>query len=273
MGGGSISITASCTSGTAALMLCAERIRQSDSDIGLVVGADAISKSLFLGEGLTGELSKRNHDPARASRPFDRDQDGYIIGEGAVALVLEKESHALSRDAKIYSEIGPFSSTTDATSFKYINENGTQMARGMTLLLDRAPAGKIDYVNAHGPSIAALDKAESNAIRIAFGELACSVPVTSIKGSIGNPSAAGGMLQVASEVLSIRDNVIPPTLNLDNPLPGCELNYVRREALAKDVNTVLVSTHGGGGINVALIVNRYHSKQPESDQFNWSPEI
>jgi 3-oxoacyl-[acyl-carrier-protein] synthase II len=258
--GRAMSITASCTSGSAALMLCVENIRAGRSKIGIAVGADAISKSIFLGEGLTGELAKRNDDPKHASRPFDRGQNGYVIGEGAVAIVVEEEAHAQRRGARIYAGLGPFASTSDATSFKYIDDQGTQMGRGMMTILQHVFIREIDYINAHGPSITALDKAESLAIRRAFGDAADDIPVTSIKGAIGNPSAAGGMLQVASAVMSIRDQTIPPTLNLENPLPACDLDYVRTGARKKNVNSVLVSTHGGGGVNVALLLHRYHEE-------------
>jgi len=237
-----------------ALMLCTEQIQAGKSEMGLVVSADAISPLAFLGEGLTGELSKRNDDPAAASRPFDSDQDGWVVGEGAVALVVETISHAQAREAQIYAELGPFATTTDATSFKFFDEAGVQMTRGMKMVLDRVPASQIDYINAHAPSIAALDRAESIAVRRAFGKLADDIPVTSIKGSIGNPGAVGGMFQVVSGILSIRDGIIPPTINLSNPLPGCDLDYVNTRLRRQEINTVFVSAHGGGGVNVALTV-------------------
>jgi len=255
IGGRMINLTASCTSGALALMLCVERIRAKRSEIGIAVGTEAISPLIFMGAGLTGELAKRNDDPASASRPFDRDQDGYVLGEGAVALVVETESYALARGAHIYAELRSFAATTDATSFKYVDETGTQMARGMTMVLNQVPANQIDYINAHGPSIVALDTAESIAIRQAFGKFADQIPVTSIKGAIGNPSAAGGMLQVVSGILSIRDGIIPPTINLENPLPACDLDYVNAGSRKQKISTVFISTHGGGGLNAALTVN------------------
>jgi len=253
--GRAISLTSSCSSGVLALMLCTDWIRSGKSEIGVVVGADAISPLIFAGESLTGELSKRNDDPAHASRPFDRDQDGYIIGEGAVALVVETDSHAQARGARPYASLGPFAATTDGTSFRYIDQEGTQISRCLSMVLQEVPADRIDHISAHAPSIVALDRAESKAIRRTFGEWADRIPVTSIKGAIGNPSAAGGLLQIVSAVLGIRDGVIAPTLNLENPLPGCDLNYVQRSPRRVKMSTVLISAHGGGGLNAALTVH------------------
>lgn len=255
IGGRAMSLTTSCSSGVLALMLCADWIRSGQSELGLVVGADAISPIIFAGESLTGELAKRNDDPAHASRPFDRDQDGYVIGEGAVALVVETESHAQARGAHPCASLGPFAATTDGTSFRYIDQEGTQLSRGLDMVLQEVPADRIDCISAHAPSIVALDRAESQAIRRAFGERADRIPVTSIKGAIGNPSAAGGLLQIVSAVLGIRDGVIAPTLNLENPLPGCDLNYVQGNPRRGKMSTVLISAHGGGGLNVAVTVH------------------
>ena len=224
IGGRVESLSCSCTSGILALMLCICKIQTGRSKMGLVIGADTISPLTFMGEGLTGELAKRNDDPAHASRPFDRDQDGYVIGEGAVAFMVETRSHAQARGSRIYAEFGPMAANNDATSFKYIDEEGNQFSRCHAMVLTKVPPERIDYINVHGPSIKALDRAESKAIRKAFGSHADRIPVSSIKGAIGNPSAAGSMLQITSAILAIRDGVIPHTLNLKNPLPGCDLN-------------------------------------------------
>ncbi len=259
LGSQAFNITASCTSGVLALMTCVGQIQAGKTEIGVVVGADSISPLVFLGVGLTGELSQRNEEPSSASRPFDIEQDGYILGEGAVALVVETECHALSRGARIYAELGSFSATTDATSFKYIDKSAVQMARGMASVLKQIPANQIDYINAHGPSIMPLDIAESYAIRQTFGKQADSVPVTSIKGAIGNPSAAGGMLQLVSGILSIRDGIIPPTINLKTPLQGCDLDYVKEGFRQKAIKSVLIFSHGGGGFNAAFALNSHTS--------------
>ena len=254
---GAINATASCASGAVALMLCVEEIRRGRLKTGIVLGADPITPITFMLEGLTGELSRRNDDPTSASRPFDQGQDGYVFGEGAVALVIETASRAQERGAKIYGELGPFSSTTDATSFSYIDIEGKEIARGMEMVLSRVPSRDIGYVNAHAPGIAALDRAESNAIKRAFVDMEKTIPVTSIKGAIGNPSAAGGLLQLVSALLSISEGVIPPTINLYEPLPDCDLDYVTGSSRKKMIDTVLVSTHGGGGVNVAFTMHNY----------------
>lgn len=131
------------------------------------------------------------------------------------------------------------------------------MSRGMEIVMSQVETEKIGYINAHAPSIKALDIAESAAILRAFGKLTDNIPVTSIKGAIGNPSAAGGMLQVVSGILSIRDGIIPPTINLDRPLPRCDLDYVSTGARRQQISNVFISAHGGGGVNVALTLHEH----------------
>jgi 3-oxoacyl-[acyl-carrier-protein] synthase II len=214
--------------------------------------------------GLTGfilltALSTRNDEPNRASRPFDRDRDGFILGEGAGMLILEELEHAKARKARIYGEIVGYGSTADAFRITDSHDEG----RGAIACLREALADArlnpddIDYINAHGTSTAVNDSIETLAIKRVFGDAAYRVPVSSTKSMMGHLIAAAGSVEAIVCLLTIRDGVLPPTVNLEHPDKDCDLDYIPNVARRKNVDIALSNSFGFGGQNITLILRRY----------------
>lgn len=203
-------------------------------------------------------LSTRNDDPQRASRPWDRDRDGFVLGDGAGVLVLEEYESAKRRGARIYAELTGFGMSADAYHMTSPPEDGSGALAAMrnTLRDANIPADAIDYINAHGTSTSAGDIAESRAVETLMGTAAKNVAVSSTKSMTGHLLGAAGAIEAIFAVLAIRDQVAPPTINLDNPDEGCTLNYVPHTAQQKNIRHVLSNSFGFGGTNGSLLFSR-----------------
>ncbi len=249
-----------CAASSQAIGEAFELIRRGSADVILSGG----THSMIHPFGLTGfilltALSTRNDEPTRASRPFDRDRDGFILGEGAGMLVLEELEHAKSRGARIYGEIVGYGSTADAFRITDSHDEG----RGAIACLKEAFAdaklepADIDYINAHGTSTSVNDSIETLAIKRTFGDQAYKVPISSTKSMMGHLIAAAGSVEAIVCLLTMRDGVLPPTINLDNPDPECDLDYIPHTAREKTVDVALSNSFGFGGQNITLILQRY----------------
>jgi 3-oxoacyl-[acyl-carrier-protein] synthase II len=249
-----------CAASSQAIGEAFEILRRGDADVMLSGGTHSMIHPFGVtGFNLLTALSTRNDEPARASRPFDRDRDGFILGEGAGMLVLEEEEHARNRGAKIWGEIIGYGSTADAFRITDSHDEG----RGAIACMREALSGAgiapedVDYINAHGTSTAVNDSIETLAIKRTFGETAYKVPISSTKSMMGHLIAAAGSVEAIVCLLSIRDGVLPPTINLDNPGPDCDLDYIPHVARRKAVDVALTNSFGFGGQNIALILRRY----------------
>ncbi|HVC34949.1 MAG TPA: beta-ketoacyl-ACP synthase II [Chloroflexota bacterium] len=201
-------------------------------------------------------LSRRNDAPARASRPFDRDRDGFVMGEGAGVVVLEDRERALARGVRIYAEVLGYGATADAFHMTSPDTTGEPMARAMHQALRQAglPATALDYLNAHGTSTALNDKFETRAIKLALGEHAYRLPISSTKSMVGHLIGAAGAVEFIATVLSIRDGYVHPTINLDNPDPECDLDYVPNVGRAHTVGVAMTNSLAFGGHNASLVL-------------------
>ena len=249
-----------CAASSQAIGEATEIIRRGDADVFLSGGTHSMIHPFGLtGFNLLTALSTRNDDPTRASRPFDRERDGFILGEGAGMLVLEELDHARARKAVIYGEIAGYGSTADAFRITDSHDEG----RGAIACVREALADaainpdQIDYVNAHGTSTAVNDSVETLAIKKAFGESAYDVPISSTKSMMGHLIAAAGSVEAIVCLLAIRDGVMPPTINLEYPDPVCDLDYIPHVARKRPVDITLSNSFGFGGQNISLIIRGY----------------
>jgi len=204
-------------------------------------------------------LSLRNDDPGHASRPFDAGRDGFVIGEGAGCLVLESLEHAQARGARIYAELAGAGMSSDAFHMTLPDESGKTQARAMTMALKEGglEPSAVDYVNAHGTATAAGDIAETKAIKVALGKHAGKVAISSNKSMIGHCLGASGAIEAVATVLTIVNSLLPPTINLTDPDPGCDLDYVPLESRFQKVEVAASNSFGFGGHNVTLVFRRF----------------
>jgi len=258
--GPSISIATACTSGVHNIGHAARIIAYNDADVMLAGGAEKASTPLGVGGfGAARALSTRNDNPQAASRPWDKDRDGFVLGDGAGMMVLEEYEHAKKRGAKIYAEVVGFGMSSDAYHMTSPPENGAGAALAMENALADAgvTASQIGYINAHGTSTPAGDKAETQAVKTVFGSDAKRVLVSSTKSMTGHLLGAAGAVESIFTVLALRDQIVPPTINLDNPDEGCDLDFVPHEARqVKDLEYTLCNSFGFGGTNGSLIFRR-----------------
>ncbi|WP_027849773.1 beta-ketoacyl-ACP synthase II [Marinospirillum minutulum] len=257
--GPNIAITTACTSGTHNIGYSARTIAYGDADVMVCGGAEAASTPLGLGGFAAARaLSTRNDDPQAASRPWDKDRDGFVLGDGAGVLVLEEYEHAKARGAKIYAELTGFGMSDDAYHMTLPPEDGRGAAAAMRNALKDASfnAEVINYINAHGTSTPAGDLAESRAVESVLGAAADKVAVSSTKSMIGHLLGAAGAVEAVFCILAIRDQVAPPTINLENPQEGCNLDYVPKEARQMKIDHALSNSFGFGGTNGSLIFSK-----------------
>ena len=250
-----------CASGANAIGEALEAIRRGAADMMVVGGAEACIAPLGVaGFQNMGALSKFDGDPRLASRPFDIKRDGFVIGEGAGVLVIEREDHARARGARIYAELAGYGSTADAAHITAPAEDGEGILRAIDIALRSAEASvsDIQYVNAHGTSTPLNDKTETVAMKTLFGSSAGDVPISSIKSMIGHLLGAGGAVEAVACCLVLHEGIIPPTINLHDPDPECDLDYVPNTARRPEggVRAVLSNALGFGGHNAALIFRR-----------------
>ncbi|KQN56657.1 beta-ketoacyl-ACP synthase II [Erwinia sp. E602] len=260
MKGPSISIATACTSGVHNIGHAARIIAYNDADVMLAGGAEKASTPLGVGGfGAARALSTNNDNPQAASRPWDKDRDGFVLGDGAGLLVLEEYEHAKQRGAKIYAEIVGFGMSSDAYHMTSPPENGAGAALAMVNALKDAQLKpeQIGYINAHGTSTPAGDKAETQAVKSVFGESASTVLVSSTKSMTGHLLGAAGAVESIFTILALRDQIVPPTINLDNPDEGCDLDFVPHTARkVENMEYALCNSFGFGGTNGSLIFRK-----------------
>jgi 3-oxoacyl-[acyl-carrier-protein] synthase II len=233
-------------------------IKFGDADVMLTGGSEAC----IVPVGIAGfcamrALSTRNDEPERASRPFDKDRDGFVMGEGAGVIILEEYEHAKKRGAKIYCELAGYGLTADAYHMSAPLPGGEGAARCMAMAMNHAKVspGEIDYINAHGTSTPVGDVCETKAVKLAFGDYARNgLLVSSTKSMTGHLLGAAGAIEMAASVLAMRDSIVPPTINLDNPDPECDLDYVPHKAREKKVKVAISNSFGFGGHNSSVVI-------------------
>ncbi len=256
--------TSACSSGSDAIGAAYEFIKHGEAQVMIAGGTEAIINPL----GITAftslrALSTRNDAPQKASRPFDKDRDGFIISEGAVVLVLERLDYALNRGANILAEIIAYGATADSFHVTQPLESGEGAARAMQIAMKKAGIGpgEVDYINAHGTSTPLNDAMETKAIKTAFGDYAYKIPISSTKSMTGHLIGCAGAIEPAICIMVIQNGIIPPTINLDNPDPECDLDYVPNVARQAQVTTALTNSFGFGGHNSVLILRKYIEAQ------------
>jgi len=258
--GGTSSVISACASGTQMLGEAFEVLRRGDVDIVVAGASDAAVTMTGIGAFANMRaLSTRNDDPSHASRPFDKERDGFVMGEGAGILILERLDRAVARGAHIYGEVLSQAVTSDAYHMTAPDPDATQIVRAMRMAIERAgltPAD-IDYVNAHGTSTPANDRAESYALKTLFGEQAMHIPISSTKSMTGHLLGAAGAVETIASMLTIKNKLIYPTINYMTPDPDCPLDYVPNVARSSEVDHILKSSFGFGGHNVCLVLGRY----------------
>ena len=257
--GPNLSISTACATASHALGEAAHIIKDGDADVMIAGGSEAAITEL----GVAGfcsmkALSTRNDEPERASRPFDKDRDGFVIGEGAGVMILESYQHAANRGARIYSELKGYGATGDAYHLTAPSPGGEGAIRSMQAALNDARLNpeEIDYINAHGTSTPLNDKMETAAIKVVFGKSAYKIPISSTKSMIGHLLGASGCVELAACCCSIREKVIHPTINHEVPGPECDLDYVPKTSRDVEVRNALSNSLGFGGHNATLIVSR-----------------
>ncbi len=258
MKGPSQCVVTACATGGNAIGDALRHIQRGDADAMIAGGSDAYILPVGIaGLGRMGALSTRNDEPERASRPFDKDRDGFVIGEGAGVLVLEDLETALGRGAPIYGEVLGYATNVDGF---HITEPDTEnQARCISIALSDAGIRpeQVDYVNAHGTSTPSNDRSETAALKLAFGEHAYKLAISSNKSMIGHLLAGAGAVEAIFTLLSIRDSIVPPTINLETPDPECDLDYVPNTARPMDVNIAISESFGFGGSNAVVVLGKY----------------
>jgi len=258
--GPTLATVTACASATHCIAQAYRMIQAGDVDVMIAGGAESAGNDMGIaGFAAAKALSTRNDDPTRASRPWDKDRDGFVLGDGAGVIVLESLEHALARGATIHGEIIGMGMSSDAYHMTAPLEDGSGAARCMTLALKDAgiTPDAVDYINAHGTSTPAGDIAETRAIKNSFGEHAYRLAVSSTKSMTGHALGAAGGLEAIFTLLALRDQIAPPTINLDQPGEGCDLDYIPHKARAMKIDTALSNSFGFGGTNACILLRRY----------------
>ena len=257
--GANYCLVSSCSSGADAMGQAWEMIRTGREDIVLAGGTEApLVPVSVAGFNALRALSRRNDSPSQASRPFDIARDGFVMGEGAAVFVMESEKSAASRNVEPLAEFRGYAATSDAHHLTEPSATGESAARAMSMALIEAgiASSEVGYINAHGTSTPLNDKHETMAIKVALAEDAYRVPISSTKSMTGHLLGAGGALEAALCVMSLRDGLIPPTINLDEPDPECDLDYTPNEAQKLDINVAMSNSFGFGGHNSVLVFSK-----------------
>ena len=258
--GPNLSLSTACSAGTHAVGEAFHSIVRGSTDVVVTGGTESVICPLGVGGFASMKaLSTRNDDPEKASRPFDKDRDGFLIAEGAGMLVLEELEHALSRGATIYAEMVGAGASSDAYHIAAPPEDGNGAARCMQNALDSAgiQAADIDYVNAHGTSTPLNDRCETAAIKSVFGEHAAKLAISSTKSMTGHALGAAGGLEAAFTAMSIKEQIAPPTMNLETPSPECDLDYIPNVARKMEINYAISNSFGFGGTNGVIVMKRF----------------
>lgn len=258
--GPSMTLNTACSAGGDAIMTAAMLLRTGEANAVLAVGGESILCPIVVaGLSQAHALSRRNDDPKQACRPFDADRDGFVIGEGGGALILETEEHARARGAHIYAELAGYANTSDAHHVTAPHPEGAGAAACMRRALKRAGLNPSDigYINAHGTSTGLGDIAETQAVKAVFGGRESAPPVSSTKSMTGHLMGAGGITESIACILAIRDGILPPTLHLAHPDPACDLDYIPNEARKTRITAAMSNSLGFGGQNSSLIFTQY----------------
>jgi 3-oxoacyl-[acyl-carrier-protein] synthase II len=257
--GPNMCVVTACASGTHSIGEAARQIQYGDADIMIAGGTEAVVCPLGIaGFSSMRAMSTRNDDPTTASRPFDKDRDGFVMGEGAGIVVLEEYEHAVKRGAKIYAEVGGYGATCDANHITAPSPGGEGGARAMVKAMNEAglTPDQVDYINAHGTSTPVGDKSETDAVKVAFGESAKKVMVSSTKSVTGHLLGAAGGIETIICALAILKGVVPPTMNYTTPDPELDLDYVPNQAREFKIRACLNNSLGFGGHNASLLLKR-----------------
>ncbi len=257
--GQALTLSSGCSTGLDVVQWGVTQIQAGKTNVALVGSSDAlISPYLLGGFCALGILSSRDDPPEKISRPYDRKHDGMVLADGGGAVVLEDLNHAVERNAEVYAEVLGSGNASEAGDFRKVETNGTTWARAIRDALNDSEMGPedIDAINAHGNSIPQYDVAETNALKNSLGRQAYHIPIHSIKSMIGNPIAASGILQTISSCLTIKNSLIPPTINCESPDSDCDLDYVPNRARLARINRILLSTRSMGGACTILVLGK-----------------
>jgi 3-oxoacyl-[acyl-carrier-protein] synthase II len=254
-----ITVVAACVSSTQAIGQALNLIRSGAADVVLAGGTEApVTRIGVAGFCLLRALSVRNEEPERASRPFDAGRDGFVLSEGSAILVIEELQHARRRTAPVLAELRGYAQTSDAQHLVQPDRKGQGAARCIELALMDAgiSAEEVDYINAHGTSTVLNDIAETSAVKLALGRNAYDIPISSIKSMIGHTLGAAGAIETVAAIKTLETGILPPTVNLDEPDPQCDLDYVPNDLRECDVEIVLKNSFGFGGQNACLVLSK-----------------
>jgi 3-oxoacyl-[acyl-carrier-protein] synthase II len=258
--GPNMAVVTACAAGSNAIGEATRMIQRGAADVMLAGGSEApILPVALAGFNATGAVSTSNEDPAKASRPFDAERDGFVMGEGAAIVVLEELDHALRRDVRIYGEIMGYGTSADAYHISAPEENGAGAVLAIQGALKDAALSPvdIDYINAHGTGTRLNDKSETLAIKKVFGESAYHIPISSTKSTHGHLLGAAGALEAIISIKALNASMVPPTINYANPDPDCDLDYVPNKGRKRSIRFVLSNSFGFGGHNAALVIGKY----------------
>ncbi len=258
--GPTVTSSAACASGVQAFVQATQMIQRDEADLIIAGGAESgLRRTSITAMANMGALSKRNHDPGAASRPFDLGRDGFVFSEGAGLMIVESEEHALNRGANILAEVTGGAFTSDAFHITAPDPNGKHAAKAMTLAMQRSglQPQDVDYIAAHATSTSVGDVAETDAIKMAFGDHAYKLAASANKSMLGHLLGAAGGVSAIACVYAIRDGIVPPTINLTDPDPRCDLDYVPNVARQMQVDVALVNGFGFGGQNAVAVFKRY----------------
>lgn len=258
--GPNLAVTTACATGNHSIGEAFRMIQYGDADVMIAGGTEAVITPMAVaGFAIMRALSTRNEEPEKASRPFDVDRDGFVMGEGSGILILEELEHALKRGAKIYAELVGYGMTSDAYHITAPAPEGEGGARCMKMALNDAGISpeQIDYINAHGTATKQGDELETQAIKTIFGEHSYKLCVSSTKSMTGHLLGAAGGIEAIFTILSIYEDIVPPTINLDNPDPECDLDYVPYNAKKKEIKYAMTNSFGFGGTNASLIFKKF----------------
>lgn len=259
MKGTNYTVATACASATNAIGDAFKAIQTGDADVMITGGTEAALTRMGLAAFQNMKaLSARNDDPPRASRPFDKGRDGFVFSEGAGVLVFEELEHAKARGARIYGEVLGYGTTGDAGHITQPDEQGQGASKAMQLALDdaRIDASEVDYINAHGTSTPLGDKAETVAVKNIFGASAKTVSISSTKSQLGHSLGASGGIELVLTLKAITEGVVPPTINLTDPDPDCDLDYTPNEPRQRDISVAMSNSFGFGGHNASIIVGK-----------------